>query len=124
MPGLCRAAPDADTLIETFLHKRMTSTFHSEEMMAVAATGRLFHNSRRCLHCAMPGVCAADEDVIWDCIIVGAGVAGLQCARALSDASPGVKLLVLEAGDRLGGRVRQCEHFIPGTKVSAISLHA
>lgn len=72
----------------------------------------------------MPGVCAADADVIWDCIIVGAGVAGLQCARALSDASPGVKLLVLEAGDRLGGRVRQCERFIPGTKVSAHNLHA
>jgi NADPH-dependent 2,4-dienoyl-CoA reductase/sulfur reductase-like enzyme len=39
-----------------------------------------------------------------DAIVVGAGVAGLQAAVALQKA--GVKPLVLEAGDDVGGRVR------------------
>lgn len=39
-----------------------------------------------------------------DVIIVGAGLSGLACAVSLSDA--GKRVLVLEASDRIGGRVR------------------
>ncbi len=39
-----------------------------------------------------------------DVIVVGAGLAGLACARVLSEAK--VKVRVLEASDRVGGRVR------------------
>ncbi len=37
-------------------------------------------------------------------IVVGAGMAGLSCARALQDR--GIDYLVLEAADRVGGRIR------------------
>ena len=38
-----------------------------------------------------------------DCIIIGGGLAGLACARTLHDA--GRRILVVEASDRVGGRV-------------------
>ncbi|HVO57904.1 MAG TPA: NAD(P)/FAD-dependent oxidoreductase [Dongiaceae bacterium] len=43
-----------------------------------------------------------------DVLIIGAGLAGLSCARHLSDA--GVSFQVLEASDGVGGRVRTDEH--------------
>lgn len=45
----------------------------------------------------------------WDCdaIIVGAGLAGLSCARTLSQA--GISIRLLEASDGIGGRVRTDE---------------
>lgn len=46
---------------------------------------------------------AAEVDVA----VVGAGLAGLRCARVLSDA--GLHVEVLEASDRVGGRVRTDE---------------
>ena len=38
-----------------------------------------------------------------DCIVVGAGLAGLACAHALERV--GKRVLVVEAADRVGGRV-------------------
>jgi monoamine oxidase len=50
------------------------------------------------------------SDVVYDCIIVGAGVSGLTLGRELTQPpAPGMKkrrVLVLEAGSRIGGRVR------------------
>lgn len=50
-----------------------------------------------------------------DVVVIGAGLAGLQCARALS--ASGLTVTVLEAGDAVGGRVRtdvvdgfRCDH--------------
>lgn len=45
---------------------------------------------------------STDTDV--DVVVVGAGLAGLACARRLTDA--GLTVGVLEAGDAVGGRVR------------------
>jgi protoporphyrinogen oxidase len=52
-------------------------------------------------------------------IIVGAGLSGLQCGSALVN-EYGVdksKILVLEAQDYVGGRVKQMNEFIKGAKI-------
>lgn len=53
------------------------------------------------------GRAARDADVI----VIGAGLAGLQAALLLQD--QGLDVLVLEAGDRVGGRVRTLDQ-LPG----------
>ena len=49
------------------------------------------------------GVAAIGID--YDVIIIGAGVSGMTAARLLSEMGPGIKVLVLEARDRVGGRI-------------------
>ena len=59
------------------------------------------------------------SDVIYDCIVVGSGLAGLQTVHSLINThklSP-EKVLVLEAQDYVGGRVRQVSDFIKGVDV-------
>lgn len=46
----------------------------------------------------------------YDVLVIGAGVAGLAAANALVSADRELKVLVLEARDRLGGRVYSVEH--------------
>lgn len=41
----------------------------------------------------------------WDVIVVGAGSAGIGAARRLVDQRPGLRVLILEARDRIGGRM-------------------
>src|SRR5215510_1560504 len=43
-----------------------------------------------------------------DVLIIGAGLAGLSCGRHLADS--GISVQIVEASDRIGGRVRTDEH--------------
>lgn len=40
-----------------------------------------------------------------DCVIIGSGASGLQCASSLLEEAPEMSILILEARDRLGGRI-------------------
>jgi monoamine oxidase len=56
---------------------------------------------------------------IYDCIVVGSGLSGLKTAHTLvnSHQIPSDKILLLDAQDYIGGRVKQITEFIPGTKI-------
>lgn len=58
-------------------------------------------------------------DDFYDCIIIGAGMSGLQAAHTLirKQGIDAKKVLVLEAHDYIGGRVRQIPDFIKGVNV-------
>ncbi|KAI9914348.1 hypothetical protein PsorP6_008154 [Peronosclerospora sorghi] len=52
-----------------------------------------------------------------DVIVVGAGVAGLRCANQLVRVEGVKDVLVVEASDRVGGRVMNTTSFIPGMSI-------
>ena len=62
---------------------------------------------------------AGNTDMVYDVIIVGAGLSGLKCGHSLIN-QYGIdkeKILVLEAQDYVGGRVKQNTDFIKGIKI-------
>ncbi|KAG7393871.1 hypothetical protein PHYPSEUDO_000048 [Phytophthora pseudosyringae] len=52
-----------------------------------------------------------------DVVVIGAGVAGLRCASQLVHAKGVKDVLVVEASDRVGGRVMSDTSFIPGLSI-------
>lgn len=61
----------------------------------------------------------ASQDKVYDCIVIGAGLSGMQTAKSLVvDHNVSAKnILLLEAQDYIGGRVRQSTNFISNVKV-------
>lgn len=61
----------------------------------------------------------SDESELYDVIIVGAGVSGATAAYTLKKKCPTLKVLVIEAKDRTGGRTETIELncSTPGKKV-------
>jgi monoamine oxidase len=47
-----------------------------------------------------------DVKDVYDCIIVGAGIAGLTAAHSLSKSNADLKVMLLEGRSRLGGRLK------------------
>jgi len=49
-------------------------------------------------------------DTLYDCIVLGAGISGVTAARNLQQA--GLKILLLEGSDRVGGRMKSVRDFV------------
>jgi monoamine oxidase len=50
-----------------------------------------------------------DPNLVYDVIVVGAGLSGLNSAYILKKKCPHLKILILEAKDRVGGRTQTIE---------------
>jgi len=50
------------------------------------------------------------SDILYDCIVLGAGISGVTAARDLRQA--GLKVLLLEGSDRIGGRMKSVRDFV------------
>ncbi|GBG78364.1 hypothetical protein CBR_g26393 [Chara braunii] len=48
-----------------------------------------------------------------DVVVIGAGIAGLEAARSLRKLDPSISVLVVEASDRIGGRVEHIDGIAP-----------
>ncbi len=59
---------------------------------------------------------------IYDTIILGAGFAGLTAARRIAQLTP-ARILILEARDRIGGRVLTANNFDTPVDVGASWIH-
>lgn len=51
---------------------------------------------------------------VYDYIIIGAGLAGLHCARRLLEEKPHLNVIILEKYNYIGGRVTTFRRTIPG----------
>ena len=60
---------------------------------------------------------AEEEPEFHKVIIIGAGVAGLRCASQLVHVKDIQDVLVVEASDRVGGRVMNSTSFVPGMSI-------
>lgn len=67
----------------------------------------------------LPNVAKFSNTPVYDCIIIGAGLSGLQCGSTLVNQHKVNQhnILVLEAQDYVGGRVKQIHEFIKGSKI-------
>ncbi len=50
------------------------------------------------------------SDTLFDCIVLGAGISGVTAARNLQQS--GLKVLLLEGSDRIGGRMKSVRNFV------------
>lgn len=66
-----------------------------------------------------PNIAQYSTEPVYDVIIVGAGLSGLQCGSSLISqyGVPKENILVLEAQDYIGGRVKQITEFVKGAKI-------
>ena len=60
---------------------------------------------------------AEKKDNSADVVIIGAGISGLQCANYVKKTHTSHKVLVLEARDRIGGRIYTTKGYGPKTNV-------
>ena len=54
-----------------------------------------------------------DDEAVWDVVVVGAGLSGLRAAQLLREVSPNLRVRVVEASGRLGGRVQDAAGIAP-----------
>ena len=94
-----RLGDDGEAMKAEWCRREMLS--QALEGMGACITGSAFHDLRVGSEFAM------DDEKKPAVIIVGAGLAGLACARALKRA--GVSFLIVEAADSVGGRIRTDE---------------
>ena len=107
----------------TFSAVRMFSTYRLLSRTAVAASAAAAAAGTLSL-CKSKHIAEAESkrypaESVYDCIVVGSGVSGLSAAYSLihTHSLDPKKVLVLEAQDYVGGRLRQTSDFVKGVNV-------